>query len=63
MSLDYSASGPFWVRLRDIRGAVVWESHMPAEAGEVALQNGMGFGLYRLEIRDRRGAAYFRLLL
>jgi hypothetical protein len=62
-SLAFTPSGPFTVRLRDVRGALVWERDMPSGTMEVVLDGRIEAGVYHLEIRDGRDKMHGRLVL
>lgn len=62
LRLAHTPSGPFTLRVRDIRGAKVWERSMPGGTGEISLDNAINPGVYLLEVL---GPAHFqqRILL
>lgn len=62
-ALDFSHGGDYSVRLRDMRGAVVWERAVAAGTDEVAVGEGVKPGVYTFEARNGRNAASRRLVL
>jgi type 1 glutamine amidotransferase len=56
-------AGSFSIRLRDVRGALVWQKTMPAGTSEIQLGEGIKPGVYHLEVRNGRNVATQRLAL
>lgn len=55
--------GPYEIRLRDPRGALIWERSLPAGSDEIALDADLGPGIYPVEIRSATRTLQFRLAL
>jgi hypothetical protein len=58
-----SPEGALRVRLRDLRGMVVWESALPAGTREITLDAAIKPGVYHFEVRGESGSFQRRLAL
>jgi hypothetical protein len=63
MRFAHTPSRPFTIRVRDIRGAKVWERTLPAGTGEIALDDAIKPGVYHFEVLGPAHAIRQRLLL
>jgi hypothetical protein len=63
MRLAQAPARPFTIRVRDIRGAKVWERTLTAGTGEIALEDAIKPGVYLFEVLGPAPAIRQRLLL
>jgi hypothetical protein len=56
-------NGSFLARLRDIRGALIWEQTLSAETREIVMEGTIRPGVYQIEIQAAKGAIWHRLVI
>lgn len=58
-----SPDGPFHARIRDLRGALVWERALPAGTEKLVFDKGIKPGVYFFEARSASGVEHRRLVI
>lgn len=63
VNVAFTHAETFTVKVRDVKGAKVWEKTLPAGTTEIALDQGIKGGVYFVEARSGRNVANQRILL